>query len=398
MILYFDTLITDSPLFPNKKVDDLMKLIRPANSIYKNQTKAKIFQYTLESFLDLKFDKISVNVEFENHQDQISFNDFFAGNSSLNILNKRSISKKDYLEKLSNFEDDEWCFFSPNNDHPFISNDPEILNRLEKQADLVATKYDTNVTIFYSHYSEYLNILKPCKYLHSFSFNNVSILDETDDCFVVKFPNIQFVSIQIIKISFLRELLMKVPDNFARLIRLEDIGKYVNHSIPIISLIPKNEICRHFDTYVHTIFHYWRYIKPSIVPPLFIPPGFFESEIKIKFGYNTVDKNFLNINPNKSSYSFQDQSNGFDLLCKLDDIPLSWHKRISQIDKCENFNLDIQYIKRIDKFKNPWGDLNFIQIFYYKLIRNIFSFKIYQFYLYLFNKIFWDLKIKNVLK
>jgi hypothetical protein len=398
MILYFDTFVTDSPLFSNKKMDDLMQIIRPENSSYRNTTKTEIFRYTLESFLDLNFDKISINVEFENEIDRVSFQKFYEGNNTIRISNKRSDSKQDYLEHFKNFEDNEWCFFSPNNDHPFIANDPEILKRLEEQANCISQKYNSNVTIFYSHFTENLNIFASNKYLHSFSNSKVKFLEETKDCYVVEFPTIQFISIQILKVGFLKELFLKVPDDSSRLIRLEDIAKYIAEPIPVISMIPKTEICRHFDTYVHTIFHYSKYIKPQIVPPLFIPDGFFDRNIKIKYGYDYIYSHYININPNKSIYSFQNPDNGFDLLCRLEDLPLSWKKRISSVDVSKDFVLNEFYLKRDRLLRNPWGNLNAFQSFFYNFIRNVFNAKLYKFKLYFFNRIFWRYKLKQVLK
>jgi hypothetical protein len=74
MILYFDTYISNNPLYVNHKAQEINKLIRPNDTIFREEDKIKIFCYTIESFKEDDFDKIIINVEFENIEDQLFFN------------------------------------------------------------------------------------------------------------------------------------------------------------------------------------------------------------------------------------------------------------------------------------------------------------------------------------
>ena len=75
----------------------------------------------------------------------------------------------------------------------------------------------------------------------------------------------------------------------------------------------------------------------NICPPLFIPSGFFEDNIKLKIGYNDNDQNYVNINLSKENHTVID-NDGTDMKCYLDEIPYFWKKRISKVDK--NFSYD----------------------------------------------------------
>jgi hypothetical protein len=398
MILYLDTFITDSALFPNAKMDLLLNKIRPINSQYKHQSKVDIFKYTIDSYLNLNFDEIIFNVEFENGIDKENFSNTYSFDKRLKINYHRSDTKIKYLNNLRSFNKESWCLFSPNNDHPYVSSDKNLLNKLESYADVIEERYSMPTSIFYSHFTEILNLIYPNDYLNSFKSNRVKYIEENDDAYVVEFPNLHYSSIQILKVKYLIELLEEIPENNPRIIRLEDISKYINIDKPVISLIPKSEICRHYDTYIHTIFHYFKYIKPKVVPPLFIPTGFFSNDIKIKYGYDRVYNNYININPNKSIYSFEDPENGFDMLCELSELPQSWENRISTIEINDNFKLSNLNNHRKFLAKYPWGN-NFS---YYKnalsLFRNIFNERLYKYCIFKYNNLFWRNRINNFFK
>lgn len=118
-------------------------------------------------------------------------------------------------------------------------------------------------------------------------------------------------------------------------------------------------------------------LPSDIVPPLFIPAGFFEKKIKIRYGYSDYKKGWVNINPLIEKYSFEDSS-GADLKILLEEIPLFWKKRISCLDI--NKNIDCKKLeearkKILDKIKNPFLSKEdngyFFYVNKYKLKRKI---------------------------
>ena len=89
-------------------------------------------------------------------------------------------------------------------------------------------------------------------------------------------------------------------------------------------LIPLKELCRHYDGYGHVE------INPNKCPALSIPPGFFDNDIKIRYGYDDYQPDCVNIDPARQYYRILDK-NGTDYKWILNDIPLFWKKRISNI-------------------------------------------------------------------
>jgi hypothetical protein len=149
--------------------------------------------------------------------------------------------------------------------------------------------------------------------------------------------------------------------------RSEEVANFVKINNQIV-ISPKKEIFAHFDGYSHTK-KYGYFIPSDLVPPLFIPEGFFKKKIKIAFGYDEYREDWVNINPLKKKYSFRDKINGTDLMINLNEIPLFWKKRISEIDI--NPNADLELIKKarehkLSLIKNPWKKKGELFYFFYK--------------------------------
>jgi hypothetical protein len=106
--------------------------------------------------------------------------------------------------------------------------------------------------------------------------------------------------------------------------------KMITKRIDQITVIPKNPLCGHFDGYDHTLGGEFP-ISKELFPPLFIPNGFFENKIKIRYGYEDYKEGWININPLKEKYIFKDK-NGTDLKISIENIPLFWKEKISKID------------------------------------------------------------------
>jgi hypothetical protein len=140
------------------------------------------------------------------------------------------------------------------------------------------------------------------------------------------------------------------------------LGKYLNVNSKCIQIIPKKEHCRHYDGYMHTYSVINDYVSADRVPPLFIPNGFFENDIQIKYGYDKYFLDFTNINPNSQSYIFSSKA-GTDLGNLISKIPLFWKDRISHIDINPVFlepkSEDISLAKRII---NPWENYSYWRV------------------------------------
>jgi len=109
---------------------------------------------------------------------------------------------------------------------------------------------------------------------------------------------------------------------------------------------PVIEQFRHYDGYSHVN------MPPYPIAPLEIPPGFFEVDIKIKYGYDQRFDGYVNINPSKTQLKTIDPSNGTDYHWCLSDIPLFWRDRISEIDAPDDIDRQALVVARNQRYQD----------------------------------------------
>ena len=90
-------------------------------------------------------------------------------------------------------------------------------------------------------------------------------------------------------------------------------------------IIPFKEQMRHFDGYMH------QRIGNNICPSLIIPEGFFNSKIKLRYGYEDRKEGWVNLNPKTENYRAADLK-GVEDKITVEDIPLMWQNRVAEID------------------------------------------------------------------
>ena len=134
----------------------------------------------------------------------------------------------------------------------------------------------------------------------------------------LELPRIDGVGIT--DLNFIRNQVLKIPTPKQKII------------------IPYRELSRHFDGY------FYHGITNDQVPSLDIPLGFFESKIKIRYGYDDRKEGWVNINP-KSKYYYASNFEGADYKFSLREIPKFWEKRITEVDINPNLNKEelVQY-------------------------------------------------------
>ena len=105
-----------------------------------------------------------------------------------------------------------------------------------------------------------------------------------------------------------------------------DSLKYLGIPLPQQTLIiPYKEQLRHFDGYLH------QRIDNNTCPSLNIPEGFFESNIKIRYGYSDYMEGWININPKFDNYKAY-SLDGIDYKITLEDLPLVWKDKVADLD------------------------------------------------------------------
>jgi hypothetical protein len=348
-ILFFDTFIISENdkggLHKLKHMEEALSFYRDNLSAYKWEKKIDIVKYTLCSYAKLNWEKVIIRFECEDINQIESFYNFCKDLfPSAIIENRRSATAKQYFEALSLLDNGKnpWIYMSSNNDHPYIG-DPKFLTDCIEIANNLETKYvDKNVSIAYSHFTESMIDNKFTDPQWGY-FESIfkKIIYEDEKVVATVSNKLTLDSVKIFRLNYLLNLFNKTKNN-GRLIRTEDTGFHLNYSKNLITLAPKVELCRHYDSYSHLM---------KWVPPLFIPIGFFEFNIKIRYGYEHNINGWVSVNPNKNNVS-----NNVDLCCLLEDLPTFWADRISIIEVNPNFELKISresstYYKNL---KNPF--------------------------------------------
>lgn len=390
MILYFDNRISDAQLMPQGFYSELDN-IRDSDSNYKFQDRLAVTMYCLASHANIKWKDVIIKYEIvpKDKKKEKIFEKFVRELwPKAKIIYGQSVKINQYkkISKIINKSKDNWIFYAANNDHPFMSADLDILNKCLKKAEELSKKYEL-VSVVYSHFPEPLHMARPGTTLHDIGFPTSRILEENKNTIIAYFPKGYTTSMQIANKNLFNHWIdIPVPES-APIWKLENVYNYFpKRKRPSqILVLPKKELFAHFDGYSHN--KGTGYLVPSsLVPPLFIPPGFFEKKIKIAYGYNKLREGWVNINPLKKKYSFDDPKNGTDLKISIKDIPLFWKKRIQKIDinpKANLKELEAAAQERKRKIENAyyrrtWWNFPFYEIYVYQfrmrnLVKRIFS-------------------------
>ena len=163
--LFFDVFIEDSMPGLFKGGDRTRFLtesnIRNKSEVYKYRSKYEITKYTLESYSLLPWTSEIIRIECENPAQKVITNEIKQFFPKAKILNERSNTSAKYINALnsSGIPDDDWVFFSPNNDHPFIGYELDFIQNFYDDVDNDSKSIPDGLTsIYFSHFSETVNI------------------------------------------------------------------------------------------------------------------------------------------------------------------------------------------------------------------------------------------------
>ncbi len=328
MILYFDNYITNVPI--GQVYPDLND-IRKKEPSYQFQSKLDVAKYTLASYSVIPFTKVIVKYTLQDETKNEEFENFVLDLwPEAIIINGRSDNRNKFKEslKIINEIDDDWIFYAGNCDHVFIAPNLDILNAcLEKAIEVKKEK--PYVCVAYSHFVETFNHI----YRRQGKYNDIVILEEHDNWMHTLYPSGYSGTMFILHKDLLNKIIE--GDDNKKMRRQEDMNKHP----PTHIIFPMKELCRHYDGYSHEV-------PSSLVPPLFIPEGFFEHNMKIAYGFDDYRKGWININPLKEKYSFEDPV-GTDMKIELKDLPLFWQENINH--KQTNEMLEEHKVKEVLK-------------------------------------------------
>lgn len=329
LILFFDCYIISRSLsceqtYTNPSFPDLARMIgyREASSTYKHVDKIEVVKYVLASYQPVPWDQVIIRFECEDEDEAPAFAEYarqlFPQGE---IVNQRSDTAQKYLAALTPLKrhGNPWVFFSPNNDHPLIGSPSDLLECIRLAEDVEKMYPEHVVSVLYSHFTESQSAVGPAERdWAAFTPNYSAVIGETQVARIVKNSVFMCDSIKVFRLDFLLDAFGNTPTK-GRLIRLEETGLYLSQGKREITVCPNREVCRHYDGYMHAI---------ETTPPLFIPDGFFEGKIKVRFGFADHVDGWVNLNP-VLPYSYL--GGVADLRCFPSELPKFWDGRISEL-------------------------------------------------------------------
>lgn len=378
-ILFFDTFIVDDILKVDKNSRRSISeyLFRNSKTVYAFQKKIDVVKYVLSTYSYIDWAEVYINFECEDISESQEFQEFCLRLfPSAQITNKRSDTEFSFyqsLKKVFGKWGNCWVFFCPNNDHPYVASIDKLPELIHAATDLKSQNPEAVVSILYSHFYESLNSSSPLNSMWGYYAGIFPrIIYENNDYLVVRYNKALLDSIHIYTLQNLLEI-FSGKNTTTRVIRLEDTKHYLSKEFEHLCVISKFEICRHFDGYFHLR------SAPSVenvtseyLAPLFIPNGFYDSNIKISYGKINRSSNYISINPDVSQLSYLNKDY-YDSNMSLSSIPIAWKDRISSVDYSSG-------IKVVSTEVNTKHSINLIAsfiryLFYYALTNNLFYIK-----------------------
>ena len=345
LILVFNVYITRRPRYEGlnfqNRVDQYLRLVRNVGTVYREVSKLEICCYTLQSLSRIAWDHSILNIDigegYTESDKQLILHEARKIFPYAEISGTRAHTRVQYInifESIKKRFATALIFFSPNHDHVFTGTDPSLIRHAANYLELIRTNTKAVTRVCYSHQLEQILALRNGSPIFGMYLLGGSIIKEDDEFIVAQRDRMAWDSYYISHIDdLLSYYYFSSNDGYCP--RGEDLYDYPFPPTRNIVIIPKRKLCDHFDGYSHVygheVFDNFENRFAMRVPPLFIPYGFFEKAIKIRYGYSTTREGWVNIYPDRGDYSCHFPGS-MDMRCTLDQIPLFWTDHISEID------------------------------------------------------------------
>ena len=326
MILFINTFITNKRFSQTSRV----KSNDPRYSPDRND----VFKFMLASLSVIDWEYVVIYYELdEEYINQYTVIDEYINSlfsCDIEIYHYRNSNQSMWqksVHRLDHYPDNQLIWFTCEDDHIFIDSDLSYIELIkQKQQEMLIKK--PYVTCFLSHWPEMMALR-----VNSGKFTR-EVVEDNKKYFVMEWKDAGGIS--IINKGLLKYWWFENDYGDAIFRRTDDPENDVI-SPNISTIIPYKEQVRHFDGYGHIG------IDSNECPPLFIPNGFFQSKIKISACKKPLTSDYVYVNPNnKLTKSFS--SDGADLRCLINEIPLFWKNNISELnDHCSNLKGDIKF-------------------------------------------------------
>jgi hypothetical protein len=306
--------------------------------------------------------KVELDSEFSSEKEKADLEAFVREefkDTELFFFNVRNKFQEDWIETYDLINDD-FIYYQGNHDHIFFNASNEylksIVDEIRQDGDY---KYKTIVT---SHWCEIIRAAK-CGYIKPYWLGGPPQHDQyyptqfhknynEKDNFVT-FDGSAFDSYNIITKDLYHNWFLEgdwnvlsvkksiFPTGRLELPRTEGVGivgmnelknTFLKVPTPIQKMYaPYEEVFRHFDGHFH------QKISNDICPAIDIPVGYFEKQMKIRYGYDDYKEGWTNINPKNDHYYAFDKT-GTDYKFTLNDLPYIWKDRIVEVDSNPNIS------------------------------------------------------------
>jgi len=328
MVLIFNVYLTDTSGNPYSGI---------TRGMLSSYSKLDITKYSLASLaVTYPWTKAIVNVELDkqiyNQQDKDELKSFVERefkNVELVYSDKRVVFQQEWINLYKEINA-ELILLLCNHDHIFLDSSRECLE------DIVNQKHDKYTTIVISHWPENIRWAKS-GYIELNETTprqlnkDYSILDYGLTYKGICIDSLNIITKDLYYDWFFTGKWTDIPlprvDGISGLYpNIINIRKQLNVPLPEQTvIIPFKEQMRHFDGYMH------QRIDNNVCPSLTIPEGFFESKIKIRYGYEDRKEGWVNLNPKAENYRAADL-NGVEDKITLTDLPLTWQNRVAEVD------------------------------------------------------------------
>lgn len=292
-----------------------------------------IFKYCLASYAALLplvskcLFYIEISSEFANRKEELEnyIHRLFPENK-LELYWHRNNYTREWRTVCEQFNDQDIIWFGGNDDHIFFD---YSLDLVRSAIDTLHNDPDPYSAVYYSHWPEQMRL--------SIHYNG----ELTSDGNFIKFNWKTFDGIRIIKGQRLKKYWQDNELNDQLIYRTDHLY-HIGYNLPGPVYAPTRELVRHYDGYSHVG------ALENIVPPIVIPPGFFDDAIKIRLGYADRKNDWVNLNP-KSDYLWATSPDGTDYRWVAADIPLFWIDKIVNMDTVPGFESD-----EMNKSRDEW--------------------------------------------
>jgi hypothetical protein len=227
---------------------------------------------------------------------------------------------------------DELVWLACNDDHIFIDSN---LDMVESAIEHLNNDSDPNAVMYYSHWPEQMRMAHQ--------------LDGklTEDGNYVKYQWENFDGIMILKAGRLNKYWERDYGD-ASMFKVDYLGAFHGYSCPGTVYAPTKELVRHYEGYSHVNDGMAQTLE-NIVPPLYIPKGFFGTGIEIRIGYPDRDNTWVNFNP-AAEWLYNSKPTGTDYRWVKEDIPLFWKDKVVWVDINPNYDIQANYRARDTAF------------------------------------------------